>query len=68
MTNADMIRSMTDDELVDLLVWGVVPRSVGMEVPDCDDGCENYRSGCANGCPHDKRERNVRNWLRKEAL
>ena len=62
MTNADRIRKMTDDELVDLLVWRRV--SMMESVPECD--CEDFASGCALTCPHEKMERNVRKWLGKE--
>lgn len=64
MTNADRIRQMTDNELVDLLVWGYT--SALGDVPDCSDECEYFNGGCANNCPHDKREKSVREWLRKE--
>lgn len=65
MTNADMIRQMNDDELVELLVW----RGYGMTgfLPDCEDGCEDFRNGCANTCPIKKRERAMRKWLEAEA-
>ena len=62
MTNADKIRNMTNDELVNLLVWGMV----GFEsVPDCD--CEHIGSGCAYNCPKERREKNVRDWLERSA-
>ena len=64
MTNADRIREMTDDELAELLEWRAMP-DMGF-VPDCDEHCEDYASGCALECPHDRREKNVREWLRKE--
>jgi len=64
MTNADYIRNMTDDELVDLLVYGVV----GFEsVPNCDDNCEHFGNGCANSCPAERREKSVRDWLERGA-
>lgn len=44
MTNADMIRQMTDDELVDLLVFGYTSQ-VG-EVPYCPENCEYCETGC----------------------
>lgn len=65
MTIGDRIRQMDDDELTELLTWGVCTWSVG-EVPNCDEGCEHYGCGCANGCPHERRERAVREWLKKE--
>ena len=62
MTNAERIRQMSDDELVNLLSWRCMPT---MDfVPECD--CEDYRAGCALTCPHEKKERNVREWLGKE--
>ena len=64
MTNADMIRQMSDDELADLLVWGMYGNCEF--VPDCSEGCEDYGGGCANNCPYDKRERAVRQWLESE--
>lgn len=64
MTNADRIRQMTDDEIVDLLVWSYVRDIV--DVPDCSDGCEHFDAGCSNSCPHDRREKSVREWLGKE--
>lgn len=64
MTNADRIRNMSNDELVDLLVWN----SIGFfgNVPDCSDSCEDFRGGCAYNCPNEKKERAVREWLEKE--
>lgn len=64
MTNADRIRNMSDDELVSLLVYGVAFYPI-IEVPSCDEGCEDHCAGCANGCPHEKRERAVREWLKE---
>lgn len=64
MTNADVIRSMSDDELVDLLVWGTTC-SCG-NVPTCDNGCKDFDCGCAGDCPHEKQERAVREWLEAE--
>lgn len=64
MKVADKIRGMTDQQLLSLLVWGY-EMTIG-DVPDCDEGCEDYGSGCANNCPHDKRERAVREWLGME--
>ena len=64
MTNADKIRNMTDDELVSLLVWGITFNAT-LEVPSCDEGCEEYCAGCANNCPHEKQERAVREWLKE---
>lgn len=62
MTNADKIRNLSDEELVDLLAWGEV-YAEGLKVPSCDEGCEDCESGCAAECPIEKREKNVREWL-----
>lgn len=62
MTNADRIRKMTDEELVDLIQWRTMPDF--NSVPDCD--CEDFGSGCALHCPHEKMEKNLREWLGKE--
>lgn len=40
MTNADKIRNLSDEELVDLLAWGEV-YAEGLKVPSCDEGCES---------------------------
>ena len=64
MTNADYIRQMNDEELVDLLVW----RNFGWNefLPSCDDGCIYQKPGCALDCPREKREQAIRKWLKKE--
>lgn len=64
MTNADKIRSLSNDELVKLLVWGIAPPDT--DIPECNDGCEHYMYGCHQYCPDDRRERNIREWLDKE--
>lgn len=64
MTNADMIRNMSDEELVDLLVWRCTCYGY---VPTCDEGCMDFDGGCANDCPHEKREKAVREWLARES-
>lgn len=65
MTNADKIRNLSDEELVDLLVWGEV-YTEGLKVPSCDEGCEDCESGCAAECPIEKREKNAREWLQEQ--
>lgn len=65
MTNADKIRSLSDDELIDLLSWGEV-FAEGLKIPTCDEGCEDCSTGCAFDCPIERRERNVREWLKRE--
>lgn len=64
MTNAERIREMTDEELAKLLVW----RHTGLlaSVPSCDEGCEFFEGGCAKDCPHERREKAVREWLKEE--
>lgn len=66
MTNADKIRAMSNEELVDLLFYGCVPTK-DLEVPDCSDGCEDFGGGCVRNCPRDKQEKNIREWLESEA-
>lgn len=61
MTKADYIRQMTDDELVKLLVWRKF--DILEYVPDCDEDCEHFKGGCANSCPHERKERTVREWI-----
>lgn len=63
MTNAENIRLMNDEELVDLLVWGMVNIT---EVPSCEEGCDDFSFGCAYRCTNEKRERAVREWLQRE--
>lgn len=65
MTNFEMIKQLDFDEMASLLVWGMC-YSPDLEVPSCDEGCEDYDCGCAGNCPHEKRERAVRGWLEKE--
>lgn len=64
-TNADKIRNLSDEELVDLLAWGEV-YAEGLKVPSCDEGCEDCESGCALKCPIEKREKNIREWLQEQ--
>lgn len=46
MSLADEIRDMSDEELAEFLVW---------DVPDECDECEDFGSGCAYKCPHERR-------------
>ena len=46
MSLADEIRSMSDEELAEFLVW---------DVPDECDGCEGFGGGCALACKHTTR-------------
>ena len=65
MTNFEQIKELDFDSMVSLFVWG---RSFcpDLEVPSCDEGCDDFDSGCAYNCPHEKRERAVRVGLAKE--
>ena len=64
MTIGDRIRRMDDEELVQLLVWRSMPSFEF--VPGCEDGCDDECGGCALHCPHEKRERAVREWICKQ--
>ena len=64
MTNADRLRLMSNEELVALLVWGRTDDTI--EVPACDEGCKDFKTGCASDCPYEKQERAVREWLQRE--
>ena len=46
MSLADEIRSMSDEELAEFLVW---------DKPDECEDCEHFDNGCALKCPHDRR-------------
>lgn len=46
MSLADEIRSMSDEELAEFLVW---------EKPDECEYCEKFKCGCGLKCPHDRR-------------
>lgn len=65
MTNADMIRQMSNDELIELLVWGG-NYGTYCALPDCEEECEDFRNGCANGCTVEKKEEVMRKWLEAE--
>lgn len=66
MTRADIIRQMTDNDLVNLIVWG----KFGMfeDVPDCSDDCPDFKAGCAENCPILKREEAVREWIAEDVI
>lgn len=66
MTNADMIRQMTDEELVNLLVWDMYGAHHRF-LPDCSDDCKDLYYGCGARCPQEKHERAIRKWLEAEA-
>ena len=68
MTNGDLIRQMTDEQLVSLLSWGFVIEC-GIEVPTCDIGCElqeEFSPGCALKCGSWHKERAIREWIGEE--
>lgn len=46
MSLADEIRSMSDEELAEFLVW---------DTPDECEDCEYFDNGCALNCHHDRR-------------
>lgn len=46
MSLADEIRSMSDEELAEFLVWNR---------PDECEGCPNFENGCAWKCEHKMR-------------
>ena len=63
-----MIRQMTDGQLVDLLRWGSVVEC-GIEVPECDEGCELSEvlsPGCALKCGVRQKEKAIRKWIVQE--
>lgn len=56
-TNADKIRSMTDEELVDFL---------DSDVPDCARLCPDYKAGCSGSCKHHQGKDFLLKWLQSE--
>lgn len=66
MTNFGKIKELDFEDMVSLFAWGCIPQ-LGIEVPSCEKGCPDWNAGCANGCPHDKQEKAVREWLESEA-
>lgn len=65
MTNFEKIKELDFENMVSLLVWGrcFFPN---LDVPTCDKDCPDYGGGRANGCPYDKQEIAVREWLESE--
>lgn len=57
MTNADRIRSMTDEELADFL---------DNNVPDCARLCPDFKAGCSFGCQHNQGKDFLIAWLKSE--
>lgn len=64
MTNFEQIKELDFESMVSLLMWGIC-FSPNLAVPGCEEGCNDFDSGCANNCPHEKRERAVREWLER---
>lgn len=60
MTNADKIRSMSDEELAELLT-----DNLGL-VFDCSKHCNDFSSGCAFNC-QEKGKKMALRWLQSEA-
>ena len=54
-TNADRIRSMSDEELAEY----IEPRWF-----DCSDFCEDFDAGCSYTCKHNKGAEFLLNWLK----
>ena len=54
-TNADKIRSMSDEELAEY----IEPKWF-----DCSDFCEDFGVGCAYTCKHNKGAEFLLNWLK----
>ena len=65
MTRYDVIRQMTDDELLSLLVWGRT-FALDIRIPKCHEDCQDFSGGCAYKCPHDKKEQAARKYLEAE--
>ena len=57
-TNADRIRNMSDEELVELIT--------GRLNFDCSDYCDSFTRGCAFNCNKKDREIALK-WLQSEA-
>ena len=58
MSLADEIRAMDDEELAEFLVW---------DLPyECED-CEDFDTGCALNCPHNKRTERMLDIIQEES-
>lgn len=57
MSLSDEIREMSDEELAEFLVWGV---------PEECDECEDFDSGCALKCPHERRTQRMLERLQED--
>lgn len=58
VTNADRIRSMTDEELAEFL---------DNNVPDCARLCPDFKAGCSWTCSHNQGKDFLLKWLQSEA-
>lgn len=58
VTNADKIRSMSDEELAEFINWGV---------PDCSNFCSDFEQGCSSHCKHNFGNDVLLEWLQSEA-
>ena len=57
MTNADIIRNMTDEELAD----NIEPKFF-----DCTDVCKDFKSGCSYTCKYNEGKDFILEWLKTE--
>lgn len=57
MTNADMMRQMTDEQLAYFINIGV---------PNCNSICKDEKSGCAWSCKHKQGEDVLLKWLKDD--
>lgn len=58
ITNADTIRSMTDEELAEFIDSGC---------PDCARICPDFKAGCSWTCSHNQGKDFLLKWLQSEA-
>lgn len=68
MTNGDVIRQMTDESLYLCLGGGGV-YDCGIDVSQCDEGCELYLTlspGCDKRCSMKQKEKALIDWIGKE--
>ena len=57
-TNADKIRSMSDEELAEFINFGS---------PDCSRHCADFKPGCSFSCNHNHGNDVILKWLQSEA-
>lgn len=55
ITNADRIRNMSDEELVEF---------IDLESPSCSEFCNDFGSGCYFQCKHNKGRDILLKWLK----